>query len=445
MIATPSTTEKRVTPNPPLANIPQVELKRVVIVGGGFGGLKLARSLAGKEFQVVLLDKVNYHQFQPLFYQVATAGLEPSSISFPFRKVFQRTPNMAVRMAELKSIDAVNSTIQTDLGEIAYDYLILATGADTNYFGNKNIQEFALPMKSITEALAIRNRILDNYEKALNTRDESERQTLMNIVVVGGGPTGVEVSGTLAEMKKGVLPKDYPELDFKPMKIYLIEASGKLLNGMSEQASASSRKYLERLGVTVMTGASVTDYDGQTVTLGGGAAPLHAATLVWAAGVTGIKLDGLPQECFVRGNRIQVDRTNRVNGLENVYALGDIAYMTEESYPNGHPQVAQVAIQQAANLARNLKRIDLKQDTVPFSYKNLGSMATIGRNKAVADLPHLKFHGFVAWLFWMFVHLMSIVGIKNKLVTFINWAWNYFTSDQSLRLIIRPEQKKATK
>ncbi|MBL7888604.1 MAG: NAD(P)/FAD-dependent oxidoreductase [Bacteroidia bacterium] len=423
------------------ANINKTNLKRIVIIGGGFGGLKLARELSSSNFQVVLIDKNNYHQFQPLFYQVATAGLEPSAISFPFRKVFQNASNVHVRVAEVSRIDAAANRIQTSIGEIEYDYLILAIGADTNFFGNQNMMKYAMPMKSVSEALSIRNTILENYEKALVTTDEQEKQALMNIVIVGGGPTGVEVAGTLAEMKKTVLPKDYPELDFSLMQVHLLEGSGRVLASMSEIASEKAKQYLIDLGVDVSLNARVTDYDGNTVTLTDSPA-IHTRTLVWAAGVTGNKIEGLTPEVISRGNRILVDKTNKVNGYSNIFAIGDIAFMKDEAYPNGHPQVAQVAIQQGELLAKNLKALSVGKTMKEFKYKDLGSMATVGRNKAVVDLPKIKFQGFFAWMVWMFIHLMSIVGIKNRLLIFINWAWNYITYDQSLRLIIKSKTKQ---
>jgi NADH dehydrogenase len=418
------------------APLPSSGKKRVVIIGGGFAGLQLARKLAYQDLQVVLLDKNNYHQFQPLFYQVATAGLEPSTISFPFRKLFQKHKNVLIRLTEARSVNLPCQFVGTDIGEIPYDFLVIAVGVGTNFFGNIQIQEKALPMKSVNEALALRNFLLENYEKALSLHSPEEKQKRMNIVVVGGGPTGVEVSGTLAEMKKHILPKDYPELDFSTMKIYLLEGSPRLLNGMSDQASTKAKQYLEKLGVTVCLGSTVKDYDGELVTLAAGT-PIPSNTLVWAAGVTGSKMEGLAPELLVKGNRIRVDAFNSIPGYENVFALGDIAYQEERAYPKGHPQVAQVAIQQAKSLAANIKRKLQDKPMKPFAYKDLGSMATVGRNLAVVDLPFIKFQGFFAWVVWMFVHLMSILGVKNKIFTFINWSWSYFSYDQSLRLIIK--------
>jgi NADH:ubiquinone reductase (H+-translocating) len=406
------------------ANIPETKHKRIVIIGGGFGGLKLVHGLESN-YQIILVDRNNNHQFQPLFYQVATAGLEPSTIIFPFRKIFQKNTNIHIRMTEVFSVNI-----------------------QSHFFGNKKIQTYSLPMKSVSEALDIRNKVLENYEKALTTTDIDEQQALMNIVIVGGGPTGVEVSGALAEMKKYILPKDYPELDFKNMQIFLVETSPKLLNTMSDSASQKAEFYLKRLNVKVLTNTSVKDYDGKIITLSNGST-LNTRNLMWAAGVIGNKLEGIPDEVFVRNNRIKVDSFSKIEGLENVYAIGDVAFMTEDKYPSGHPQVAQTAIQQASMLAKNLKNIEGKKALEPFHYRDLGSLATIGKNLAVADLPYFKFQGFFAWLTWIFVHLMAIVGVKNRIFIFINWLWNYVTYDQSLRLIIysksKPQEKQNSK
>jgi NADH dehydrogenase len=422
------------------ANIKETDQKRIVIVGGGFGGLKLARELLHSDYQVVLIDKNNYHQFQPLFYQVATAGLEPSAISFPFRKIFQKAKNIHIRIAQVLRIHPDTNQIFTSIGTVNYDYLVIGIGTDTNFFGNTKIMEKAIPMKSVSEALTLRNTILKNYENALIVEDNEVREGLMNIVVVGAGPTGVEVSGTLAEMKKYVLPRDYPELDFKMMQVHLLEGSARVLGTMSEAASEKSKKYLTELGVNVMLNARVKDYDGLTVFLDDGKS-IRTNTLVWAAGVTGNKIDGLNPEVITKSNRIKVDTFNKVEGYSNIFAIGDIAIMIEPSYPKGHPQVAQVAIQQGHLLAKNLKNILADKQMQPFTYKDKGSLATVGRNKAVADLPKIKFQGFFAWIVWMLVHLMSLVGIKNRIFTFINWAWSYVTYDQSLRLIIEQKPK----
>ncbi|HLC83085.1 MAG TPA: NAD(P)/FAD-dependent oxidoreductase [Bacteroidia bacterium] len=422
------------------ANIIESSQKRIVIVGGGFGGLQLARKLLKSDYQIVLIDKNNYHQFQPLFYQVATAGLEPSTISFPFRKIFQKNKNIHIRVAEVKAIRSADNQLDTSIGVIDYHYLVIAIGADTNFFGNQKMMELAYPMKSVSEALSLRNTILQNYEDALSESDREKRKQLMNVVVVGGGATGVEVAGTLAEMRKSILPKDYPELDFKMMQVYLLEGSPKVLNVMSENASKKAEEYLRELGVNVFLNSRVKDYDGENVFLENGK-EIPTKTLVWAAGVTGNKIQGLNPDVITPTNRIKVNRNNRVEGYQNVFAIGDIALMIEEKYPKGHPQVAQVAIQQAVALSKHFKNLLENKSSTDFSYKDLGSMATIGRNKAVADLPNIKFAGFFAWLIWMFIHLMSLVGGKNRLFAFINWAWSYITFDQSLRLIIKPKAK----
>ncbi len=424
-------------------NIPETSQKKVIIIGAGFGGLQLAQHLADdSDFQVVLIDKNNYHQFQPLFYQVATAGLEPSAISFPLRLAFHNHPNVHVRVASVTKIMTEANTIETDLGELQYDYLVLAIGADTNFFGNQNIQERALPMKSVGEALGLRNRLLENFEKALVSDNQEDRVGLMNVVVVGGGPTGVEVSGTLAEMKIHVLPKDYPELDFDLMQIHIIESGAELLGPMSKNAQIKSKEYLEQLGVNVRLGTRVTDFDGKYVYINDGTT-IRTNNLVWAAGVKANVIEGINPEVLARGGRMKVNRYSQVEGYQNIFALGDVAFMTEEKYPNGHPQVAQPAIQQGKLLAKNLRKLIRGNTLTEFFYKDLGSMATVGRNLAVVDLPFWRFQGFFAWLTWMFVHLMAIVGVKNKLLIFINWLWNYVTYDQSLRLIIRAKSPKS--
>lgn len=424
-------------------NIPKTTQKRIVIIGAGFGGLQVAQSLAGNDdFQIVLIDKNNYHQFQPLFYQVATAGIEPSAISFPLRLAFHNYPNVHVRVASVTKIISENNTIETNLGEIQYDYLILAIGADTNFYGNKNIEEKALPMKSVGEALGLRNRLLENFEKALVSDNDEDKAGLLNIVVVGGGPTGVEVSGTLAEMKKHVLPKDYPELNFDLMQIYIVESGTELLGPMSKNAQVKSKEYLEQLGVNVMLDSRVSDFDGQYVYFADNS-KIRTNNLVWAAGVKANAIEGINPSIIMRGGRMKVNSYSQVDGYENIFALGDVALMTEEKYPNGHPQVAQPAIQQGKLLAKNLINLIRGNELKAFKYRDLGSMATVGRNLAVVDLPFWKFQGFFAWLTWMFVHLMAIVGVKNKVLIFINWLWNYVTYDQSLRLIIRAKSPKS--
>lgn len=419
---------------------------KVVIVGAGFGGLRLARKLNNKAgFEVVLVDRFNYHQFQPLFYQVATAGLDASNISFPLRKVFQRSKNVKIRLASLQQIVPASNKIITDSEEIAYDVLVLATGADTNFFGNENIAANAFPMKSTVEALQLRYRLLQNFENAHTIHDKEELQRLMNIVVVGGGPTGVEVSGALAEMKKYVLPRDFPELDFSLMNIYLLEGAGKTLAAMSEKSSAQSRKYLEKLGVKVMTQALVKDYDGQKVTLGNGDT-INAATVIWAAGIKGNIPNGIDSSLVAKGNRIKTNRYCRIIGHPNIYAIGDLAYMETPDYPGGHPQVAPVAMQQADLIATNLKLVERKsrpENQYEFTYRDKGSMATVGRNLAVVDVPKPKLHfgGFLAWMIWMGLHLMLILGVKNRFFVFSNWLYNYITYDQNLRLIFKEFNK----
>jgi NADH dehydrogenase len=415
---------------------------KIVIVGGGFGGLRLARRLNNKPgFEVVLIDKFNYHQFQPLFYQVATAGLDASNISFPLRKAFHNSKNVRIRLAELKEIIPSENRLRLDNGEIDYDILVIATGADTNFFGNPNLIEKAFPMKSTVEALQLRHQLIQNFEDALQVKSPEELERLLTIVIVGGGPTGVELSGSIAEMKKYVLPKDYPEIDFTRMKIYLLEGGSKTLGTMSEKSSMHSRKYLERLGVTVLTNTVVKDYDGEKVTLQDGKS-IRSSVVIWAAGIKGNVPAGIQKELIARGNRIKVDRYNKVLGFENIYAIGDIAYMETPKYPNSHPQVASVAIQQADLLGDNFRKMERKSNPrqlLEFEYYDKGSMATVGRNLAVVDIPKPKLHfkGILAWLIWMGLHLVLILGVKNRLFVFMNWIYNYFTHDQSLRLIFK--------
>lgn len=421
------------------ANIPETNKKRVVIVGAGFGGLALAQALKKGPFQVVLLDKNNYHQFQPLFYQVAMAGLEPSSIAFPLRKVFQSNQDIHIRVTEVLSVHPEEKKLMTGLGRVDYDYLVLGMGAGTNYFGMENIQKYAMPMKSVSEAIQLRNRILQNFEAALSTEDSRLQAALMSVVIVGGGPTGVEVAGTLAEMKKMILPKDYPELDFNLMKIYLFESSPAVLEVMSPDASSKAKEYLERLGVDVRVGERIHDFNG-TVAYTNQGEEINTHNVVWAAGVLSNSLEGFSPEVYGRGRRMKVNTSNQVLGYPDIFAIGDMALMITEAYPNGHPQVAQPAIQQGILLAKNLRALHAGQPLKAFEYKDLGSMATVGRHLAVVDLPFWKFQGTFAWYVWMFVHLMAILGVKNKILIFINWLWSYITYDQSLRLIIRPTQ-----
>ncbi len=423
-----------------IAKIPDTDKKRIVIVGGGFAGLKLAKTIHKGSYQVVMIDKNNYHQFQPLFYQVATSGLEPSAISFPLRKIFQDQPDVHFRVAEFERVDLDNQLVITDIGQLHYDILVLAVGARTNFFGNRELRSHAISMKSLSEAINLRNQVLGNFELALNETDPEKVGHLLNIVIVGGGPTGVELAGALAEMKRYILPKDYPELDFSLMNIHLLEASDRVLLGYSDRSSKKGKEYLERLGVNVMLNTFVKDYDGHHVILANGDT-LATETLVWAAGVRGNEVEGLSPEVFGKGSRLMVNEFNQLKGHDNIFVIGDLALMTNKDYPNGHPQVATVAIQQANNLGKNLLRMQKGKALKPYHYFYKGSLATVGRNLAVADLPGIKFTGFFAWMLWLIVHLMEILGVKNRLFILINWAWSYFTYDQSLRLMIRPKKE----
>jgi NADH:ubiquinone reductase (H+-translocating) len=409
--------------------------ERVVIIGAGFAGLRIARDLNDTPYEVFLIDKHNYHQFQPLMYQVATARLEPSSISFPLRKVFQHTKNVNIRVAEVQRVDTGKKVLYTTVGEIAYDRLIVALGCTTNYFGNTRIQSHSFPMKSVPQAMALRNRILQTFEDTIEA-GPAELQSLLNFVIVGGGPTGVELAGAMSEMKKNVLPKDYPGVDFSRFNIYLLEGSPNTLNAMSDPSKVKSRQYLESLGVIVRTNTVVQDYDGSIVTLKGGET-IAAKNLIWAAGVIGNLLEGIPATSMVRGNRLKTNRYNEVEGLDGVYAVGDIAYMETPKYPNGHPQLANVALAHAGNLSHNFKRELKGQSRKEFEYHNKGTMATVGKRKAVVDLPGFHFQGFFAWLTWMFVHLMLILSVKNKLFIFLNWMMSYFANDSTLRLMLK--------
>lgn len=416
-----------------------MERKKVVVVGGGFAGIQLVEHLDENLFEILLIDKLNHHQFQPLFYQVATSQLEPSSISFPFRKIFQYKRNLQIRMAEVTEVDTGSNTLHTTIGSFGYDYLVIATGCKTNFFGNKHLESYTYSLKTTYDAIKIRNSVLQDFEDLLSANEE-ERDYLLNIVIVGAGPTGVELAGSFAEIKRNILPKDYPNIDFKDLKIILLEGSPYTLNSMSHMARKTSEKYLKSLGVTVKTGVFVTDYDGKTISLNTGET-IKSKRMIWAAGVTGNTITGINKEVFVFNGRMIVDRYNLVKGYSNIYAIGDICYMETPKYPKGHPQVANVAINQARNLARNLKSILKNKPLREYEYFNKGSMATVGKNKAVVDLPFIRFQGYFAWFVWMFLHLMLILSIRNKLIVFINWAINYVTKDTSLRLILQERKK----
>ena len=423
-------------------NIPRSSFPRIVIIGGGFAGISLAKRLRNKNVQVVLLDKHNYHNFQPLMYQVATGGLEPDSIAYPIRKIVQEYKDFYFRLAEVRDIDAENNTIYSDIGELKFDYLVIATGSKTNYFGNKEIERNSMAMKTIPQSLNIRSLILENFEQALLTNDIDERHSLMNFVLVGGGPTGVELAGALAEMKKAILPKDYPDLDVRKMEINLIQGSNRVLDSMSENASEKAEKFLLDLGVSVWKNVRVTGYDGKTVTTNSDLS-FDSATVIWTAGVQGALPHGLKADSFIKNvNRIKVNQFNQVEGYEHLFAIGDIAVMASEKFPQGHPMMAQPAMQQGRLLAENVIRLLDKKELKPFVYKDKGSMATIGRNKAVVDLPNYKFSGVFAWFVWMFVHLFSLIGFKNKAVVFLNWVYNYIRFDREARLIMRPYKKR---
>ena len=416
-------------------NIPRSNVPRVVIIGGGFGGLQLAKSLKKGRFQLVMIDRNNFHTFQPLLYQVATAGLEPDSVAYPIRKIFNRQQNFFFRMAEVLNIDTGQQLISTNIGELSYDHLVIASGSTTNYFGMKDVEQHAMSMKSVSEALDLRSLILQNFEKALLSSSKPEQEALMSFAIVGAGPTGVELAGALAELKKHVLPADYPDLDIRRMSIHLIEMADEVLPPMSDHASKKAYDYLEKLGVTLWMQQSVTAYDGKIIHFKK-AEPLPAETLIWAAGVKGNLMNGLGEDCINRG-RYAVNRKNQIKGYENVYAIGDVCWMETDLFPNGLPMLAQVAIQQGQLLGKNLMLSAKGKEMQDFEYNDLGTMATIGRNKAVADLGKLKLKGLFAWFVWMFVHLIALVGFRNKVITFFNWAYNYLNFDRGIRLIIR--------
>ena len=425
-------------------NIPQTSFPRIVIIGGGFAGISLAKKLAKQEVQVVLLDKHNYHTFQPLLYQVSTGGLEPDSIAYPIRKIVKNFPNFFFRLANVGGIDTEKKKISSDIGELKFDYLVLATGSETNFFGNTEIERHSMAMKTIPQSLNLRSLILENFEEALLTSDLHERNALMNFVIVGAGPTGVELAGALAEIKKGILPKDYPDLDTRLAQINLIQSGDRILKEMSEVASRKAEDFLEKLGVNVWKNVRVTGYDGKTVTTTSDLI-FEAATLIWAAGVKGTTVKGLDSKDYVvSGNRLLVNEFNQVKGFDSIFAIGDIACMLTEEFPKGLPMMAQPAIQQGEQLGDNLLRMVESKPMKPFKYKDKGSMATIGRNKAVVDLKHWKFQGVFAWFVWMFVHLFFLIGFRNRMVVFVNWVYNYIRFDREARLIIRPFKRKTS-
>lgn len=412
--------------------------KKIIVIGGGFAGIRFIKEIDEERFDVLLIDKINHHQFQPLFYQVATSQIEPSSISFPLRNIFKHKKNLQIRLAEVLSIDDINNQIETTIGSFAYDYLVIAIGCTTNFFGNSEISRNAFTLKTTYDAINIRNHILQTFENTISTQ-ENKRDSMQTLAIVGAGPTGVELAGAFAEIKNNILPKEYPDIDFLKFRIFLIEGSKNALNNFSESSQKASKSYLQKMGVIILTETFVKNYDGESLELNNGEI-IATKTVIWAAGVTGNTLHGISEKKLAPGNRIKVNRINLVTGSTNIFAIGDIAYMETPLYPKGHPQVANVAIKQAENLAANFKKIIADIPTIEFEYKDRGSMATIGRNKAVVDLPNFSFKGYFAWLIWMSLHLMLILNVKNKLIIFINWAWAYITKDTSLRLILKQHQ-----
>lgn len=423
-------------------NIPDTDLPRVVIIGGGFGGITLTGKLLKENVQTVLIDRNNFHTFQPLLYQVSTSGLEPDSIAYPFRKITRSSKNSYFRMTEVSNIDPENNIIHTPIGDLVYDYLVIATGSKTNFFGNKSIEENGMWMKTIPQALNIRSLILENLEQAEITDDPVYRKALLTFILVGAGPTGVELSGAIAELKNQIVTHDYPHINPEEMEIHLLEGLERVLPPMSENASQKAHKFLKELGVQVHLNTMVESYDGLLVKTNTDRT-FRTSTFIWSAGVTGAPVKGLKASALVdKANRYEVNVFNQVNGYENIFAIGDIALMATADYPRGHPMVAQPAIQQARNLAKNIERLIKGEELLPFDYRDKGSMATIGRNRAVVDMGKLKFAGFFAWFIWMFIHLWFLIGFRNRLVTFMNWVYNYINYDKAARLIIRPYKGK---
>ncbi|MGI9531497.1 NAD(P)/FAD-dependent oxidoreductase [Lutimonas sp.] len=423
-------------------NIPQIDLPRIVVIGCGFAGLKFCKKINGNNYQVVLIDQRNYHTFQPLLYQVASSGLEPDSVVYPIRKIFKGKKNFFFRLAKTTSIDAENKKVNTSIGEITYDKLIIATGASSNFFGMKDIEKFAMPMKDVIEALNLRSLIIQNFEEALNTSDLEERERLMNFVIVGAGPTGIEVAGSLAELKEHVLPNDYPDLDIRRMQINIIEADKRVLASMSEEASEKAEKYLKKRGIYVWLDTRVKSYNGAVAITED--KNFESRTLIWAAGIKGHFPEGISKEHIIQGNRICVNSYNRIDDLDEVYAIGDVAFIKSTRYPNGNAMLASVAEQQGKQLAKNFNRVSKGQKMLKFNYNDKGTMATIGRNHAVVDLPHFKVSGIIGWFIWMFVHLMLLVDFRNRMVVFMNWAWSYVNYDKGTRVIIRKFSRQKT-
>lgn len=419
-------------------NIPISEYPRVVIVGGGFAGISIAKNLLKEKLQVILLDRHNYHTFQPLLYQVSTSGLEPDSIAYPLRKITRRSKDGYFRLAEVRQIIPEENKLETSIGELSYDYLVLATGSKTNFFGNQSIEEHAMWMKTIPQALNIRSLILENLEQAVITEDPEQRKALLNFVVAGAGPTGVELCGAIAEVRNHIVPRDFRDLDPGEINIHLVEGLDRVLPPMSEKSSRSAHKFLKDLDVEIHLNTMVEGYDGACVVTNVEGLNFNTATFIWAAGVSGAPVKGLNVSSLKKSGRYQVNVFNQVEGYENIFAIGDIALMETERYPKGHPMVAQPAIQQGRHLAKNIKRLLKKEKLVPFEYNDKGTMATIGRNRAVVDMGKMRFGGFFAWFLWMFIHLYFLVGFRNRIVTFFNWIYNYVNFDKASRLIIRP-------
>jgi len=421
-------------------NIPNKNIPRIVVIGAGFAGLQIAKNINSNAYQLVLIDKNNFHTFQPLLYQVATSGLEPDSIAYPIRKILNTKQNSYFRLANVSSIDTQKSIIFSDIGELKYDYLIIASGAKNNYFDNDLIKYNSISMKSLEDSLNLRSKILGNFEKALNTNDLNERKELMNVVIVGAGPTGVELAGAIAELRNKVLPKDFPDLDFRLMEINLIEATPRVLSGMNAESSRKANLYLDKLGINVWTDTFVNSYEDNLVKTSN--IDFHTDTLVWSAGVKGDFPEGILHEHIAKGNRIRTDDYCRVLSYDNIFAVGDASSFINKEGIEGLPMMGSVAMQQGKYLAEYFNNKSKNTQTKPFIYNDKGTMATIGRNKAVVELGSFSFQGIFAWLVWMFVHLMLLVGFRNRVVVLINWTWNYIKFNNGLRLIIRPFKRK---